>query len=401
MLRSSAAQRAARHLPRHRPRHRTGPPRDAIIGDCHGDARSSHRRHRRRRSPTSLTARSRSSRASGRHRRQSRPARAAARCERDRSDGRRGAGCANTSASTAPASASRSSTRALRPGTTTSAPTASCTSPTSSTSVRCRTTTTGTARTSPASSRATGTTPAAPAAASRPVPTCRAQGPRRRRRRTHQRCHRRDRLRDANTRAASTSGCINLSVAAGVYESYNTDPLALAAKRAVDAGIVVVTAAGNLGRDAAGSRQYGGIAAPGNAPWVLTVGASTTRAPSIGPTTRRGVQLARADAASTARSKPDLVAPGVGIESLADAAQHALSSHARRRACWGTVGHGRRQPYLRLSGTSMAAPVVDGNDRADAPGEPELTPQSVKAILQSTAETQQPNADQFTQGAGS
>ena len=36
-----------------------------------------------------------------------------------------------------------------------------------------------------------------------------------------------------------------------VTESYKTDPLTLAAKRAVDAGIVVVTAAGNLGKNAA------------------------------------------------------------------------------------------------------------------------------------------------------
>ena len=31
---------------------------------------------------------------------------------------------------------------------------------------------------------------------------------------------------------------INLSVASGVFESYDTDPLTLAARRAVDAGIV-------------------------------------------------------------------------------------------------------------------------------------------------------------------
>ena len=59
---------------------------------------------------------------------------------------------------------------------------------------------------------------------------------------------------------------INLSVAAGVYESYDTDPLTLAAKRAVRAGVVVVTAAGNLGRNAQRAIQYGGITAPGNAP---------------------------------------------------------------------------------------------------------------------------------------
>src|SRR6185503_14655175 len=64
----------------------------------------------------------------------------------------------------------------------------------------------------------------------------------------------------------------NLSVATGVYESYQTDLLTLAARKAVERGIVVVAAAGNAGRDSQGRNQYGGITAPGNAPWVLTVG---------------------------------------------------------------------------------------------------------------------------------
>ena len=67
-----------------------------------------------------------------------------------------------------------------------------------------------------------------------------------------------------------------MSVGAGVTESYWTDPLTLAAKRLVDKGIVVVAAAGNLGKNASGQPQYGGITSPGNAPWVLTVGASST-----------------------------------------------------------------------------------------------------------------------------
>src|SRR4029078_12161578 len=75
-------------------------------------------------------------------------------------------------------------------------------------------------------------------------------------------------------RAALNIRIINLSVAAGVYESFTTDPLTLAAKRAVDAGILVVSAAGNLGKNADGQPQYGGIGAPGNAPWVICVGAS-------------------------------------------------------------------------------------------------------------------------------
>ena len=68
---------------------------------------------------------------------------------------------------------------------------------------------------------------------------------------------------------------VNLSVATGVYESYNLDPLTLAAQRGVGAGIVVVAAAGNYGRSQTGHTAYGGITAPGNAPWVLTVGASS------------------------------------------------------------------------------------------------------------------------------
>ena len=129
---------------------------------------------------------------------------------------------------------------------------------------------------------------------------------------------------------------INLSVAAGVYESYTTDPLTLAAKRAVEAGVVVVTAAGNLGRNAQGQPQYGGITAPGNAPWVLTVGASShngtmSRADdSIAPFSSRGPSFIDYSA------KPDLVAPGVGIESLADASS-LLYRHARHGA---TLGHG-------------------------------------------------------------
>src|SRR5207248_4922110 len=67
---------------------------------------------------------------------------------------------------------------------------------------------------------------------------------------------------------------VNLSVAAGVYESYDSDPLTLAAQRAAAAGIVVVAAAGNAGRDRQDRTAYGGITAPGNAPGVLTVGAS-------------------------------------------------------------------------------------------------------------------------------
>jgi subtilisin family serine protease len=190
---------------------------------------------------------------------------------------------------------------------------------------------------------------------------------------------------------------VNLSVATGVYESYTTDPLTLAAKRLVDAGIVVVTAAGNLGRTAAGLDAYGGITAPGNAPWVLTVGASN----HMGSPARDDDQMvafsSRGPTAVDIGAKPDLVAPGVGIESLSSQDStfyRVLSPYLLS----GTVPTGY-QPYLSLTGTSMAAPVVTGTIALMLQANPSLTPNAVKAILQYTAE-ECPNYDPLTQGAG-
>ena len=59
---------------------------------------------------------------------------------------------------------------------------------------------------------------------------------------------------------------VNLSIGAGVYQSYLTDPLTVATRRIVEDGIVVVAAAGNAGKDPAGNVRYGGVTAPGNAP---------------------------------------------------------------------------------------------------------------------------------------
>jgi serine protease AprX len=190
---------------------------------------------------------------------------------------------------------------------------------------------------------------------------------------------------------------INLSVAAGVYESYLTDPLTLAAKRAVDAGIVVVAAAGNLGRGSLGRPQYGGIASPGNAPWVLTVGASS----HMGTADRADDEIAgfssRGPSAIDRTAKPDLVAPGVAIESLAEPSSVLFAAHPTARL-WGTVDV-ISQPYLRLSGTSMAAPVVAGAVALMLQANPALTPNAVKAILQFTAESRV-GYDHLTQGAG-
>jgi serine protease AprX len=190
---------------------------------------------------------------------------------------------------------------------------------------------------------------------------------------------------------------VNLSVATGVYESYYVDPLTLAARAAVNAGIVVVAAAGNNGRTPQGATRYGGVTAPGNAPWVLTVGASS----HMGTIDRSDDTMAafssRGPTAVDRTAKPDLVAPGVGIESLSD----PLSAFYSTKAPYllpGTVPTAYL-PYLSLSGTSMATPVVAGTVALMLQANPALTPNAVKAILEYTAQIYA-QYDPLTEGAG-
>ena len=197
-------------------------------------------------------------------------------------------------------------------------------------------------------------------------------------------------------RTAHNIRVINLSVGARVTESYWSDPLTLAAKRATDAGIVVVTAAGNLGKKANGSPLYGSITAPGNAPWVLTVGASSTEGTPRRTDDTIAAYSSRGPSAIDFEAKPDLVAPGTGMVSLSD----PTSTFYQEKAAY--LLNGTRatsyMPYLSLSGTSMASPVVAGTVALMLQANPNLTPNLVKAILQYTA--QRYDYDALTQGAG-
>jgi serine protease AprX len=190
---------------------------------------------------------------------------------------------------------------------------------------------------------------------------------------------------------------INLSVGARITESYETDPLTLAAKRAVDAGIVVVTAAGNLGKNANGKPLYGSITAPGNAPWVLTVGAYSTEGTPMRYDDVIASYSSRGPTAVDFEAKPDLVAPGTGIVSITDPA----SEFYRTKGAYLLKGSRptANKPYLSLSGTSMASPVVAGTVALMMQANPKLTPNLVKAILQYTAQKYS-RYDALTQGAG-
>jgi serine protease AprX len=183
---------------------------------------------------------------------------------------------------------------------------------------------------------------------------------------------------------------MNLSVGRPVYESYTLDPLCQAVEAAWNAGIVVVVAAGNDGRDNSFSNNgYGTINAPGNDPYVITVGAMNTMG-----TPDRGddVMTTYSSKGPTAIDhivKPDIVAPGNKVISLQAQGSTLVMEYPANIPPVGYYydGNGQRPSpnYFTLSGTSMATPVVSAAAALLLQLRPWLTPDQVKAHLMRTA----------------
>src|SRR5207247_7985586 len=120
------------------------------------------------------------------------------------------------------------------------------------------------------------------------------------------------------------------------------------------AGIIVVAAAGNLGKNpTTGKPGYAGVTSPGNAPSAITVGAVRTD----DTVTRKDDRIPDYSSAGPtwydAFVKPDVVAPGHNI--IAVAAQHGTlyQTYPGLQADAGD--------YLILSATSMATAVPPGS----------------------------------------
>ncbi|MBS1872054.1 MAG: S8 family serine peptidase [Acidobacteria bacterium] len=212
---------------------------------------------------------------------------------------------------------------------------------------------------------------------------------------------------------------MNLSLGRPVYGSYASDPLCQAVERAWKAGIVVVVAAGNEGRNNTFANSgYGTITAPGNDPYVITVGALNTQGTASRADDKIASYSSKGPTLIDHIVKPDLVAPGnailsnraynVGIETV-------FPGNIVPTTAYDNTSY---QPdYFQLSGTSMAAPMAAGTAALVIQQNPNLTPDQVKARLMKTASKSFPASstaedpvthalftsyyDIFTVGAGS
>jgi serine protease AprX len=175
---------------------------------------------------------------------------------------------------------------------------------------------------------------------------------------------------------------INLSVGRQVFESCAQDPLCQAVEAAWQNGIVVVTAAGNLGRNG-----YATITSPGNSPHAITVGCMKT----LETYPRSDDQIASYSSKGPTyvdlTLKPDVVAPGNLVVSLLApgstlAAEFPANVVPPSYYIPSSTGPAE---YFRLSGTSMATPVVSGAAALMLQENPSLSPDTIKARLMKTA----------------
>ncbi|HZX47520.1 MAG TPA: S8 family peptidase [Clostridia bacterium] len=174
-----------------------------------------------------------------------------------------------------------------------------------------------------------------------------------------------------DNRARYNIKVLNLSLGSKP-QSLSYSPIDKAVSAAWEKGMTVICAAGNEGP----GRQT--ISSPGICPEVITVGALDDRDTAH---TKDDIIASFSSRGPTKRmvAKPDIVAPGVNIISLAVPSRDNVL-------------------YKSLSGTSMATPIVSGCAALIHEMFPDYTNQQVKELMMSTAKDL--NYPSYAQGKG-
>jgi serine protease AprX len=172
---------------------------------------------------------------------------------------------------------------------------------------------------------------------------------------------------------------INMSLGGAVTQGWADDPICQAVERAYRAGITVVASAGNFGKAEDGRPIYGGITTPGISPFVITVGALNTKGTAWRSDDEVASYSSKGPTMYDHLVKPDLVAPGNKILGLAVPGSTLVREHPELVV---SLEHGKR---LQLSGTSMAAAVVSGASALIAQRQMDLSPLTMRAVLQFSA----------------
>ncbi len=183
---------------------------------------------------------------------------------------------------------------------------------------------------------------------------------------------------------------VNLSLGATPTGSYKSDLMATAAEVLNFAGVTVVVSAGNTGPYA------GTVTTPATDPYVITVGALDDNGTSLLLDDLMATFSSRGRTVFDNLSKPDLVAPGRKLVSLRSPGSALDTQFSDRQV---TATGALTPDYYRLSGTSMAAPIVAGVIALMVERNPTLSPAQVKKRLKSTA-TSLPFGTAWDRGAG-
>ncbi len=170
-------------------------------------------------------------------------------------------------------------------------------------------------------------------------------------------------------KGATNIRVVNMSLAESMPSSYQTSALDQAVEKLWQAGIVVVVTSGNLG---ANTMYY----APGNDPFVITVGASDSNdtpeatddvVASFSSYGITGDGFLKPEIMATGRHIVSNVPAGSLLDFMAPAANHVEPG------------------YLMATGTSFAAPQVAGAAAILLQKNASLTPNQIKWLLAATA----------------